>query len=244
MKKKLLFCLVVAFAHISVSQPVCDFLGKDSLFVAISGDTVNIWDLAACGNCASIFVTSVSRSGDSLYVTQEDTSHLMALCDCLFNLRASVVGIPAGTYNVVVYRDWHGKFPNITQPVLVGSLQFQYSPLRTASFSCSGYQSGCLIDNVAQRTLALPNRPVLLPNFPNPFNPSTNIRFQTSTREFVVIKVFDLLGREVQTLLSEVRLPGLHSVRFDPHPGLSSGVYCYRIQAGSFVQTRTMLLLR
>jgi hypothetical protein len=244
MKKKLLFCLLLLSTRISIAQPVCDFLGRDSLFVNLSADTVHIWDLSACGNCASVFVTSVNRSADTLYVVQEDTSHLMALCDCLFNLRTSVVGIPAGTYTVALYRDWHVKFPSLTQPVFIGSLQFQYSPLGTASFSYRGFQSGCINDAVSQKSLPPPRQPLLLPNFPNPFNPSTTIRFQTSAKEYVVVKIFDLLGREIQTLMSEVRLPGLHSVRFEPRPGLSSGLYCYRLQAGSFVQTRTMLLLR
>ena len=244
MKTKLVVFFLILFANVSPAQPICDFRGKDSLYVGFVGDTISIWDLAACGNCASVFTISVTRSADSLYITQEDTSRLMALCDCLFNLRASVVGIPAGTYTTLVYRDWHVKFPNVTQPILIGTIRFQYSPQITPSFSYTGFQSGCIYDAVSQRTQLPPNQFILFANFPNPFNPSTTIRFQTSSTEFVVIKVFDILGREIQTLLSEVKIPGQHSVRFDAPPGLSSGLYCYRIYAGSFSQTKTMLLLR
>lgn len=244
MKTTIVLALVIVFAQVTLGQPLCDFQGKDSLFVSIVADTVSIWDLAACGNCASVFTISVTRSADTLYITQEDTSHLMATCDCLFNLRASVIGISGGTYTVLVYRDWHLKFPNVAQPILIGTFRFQYSPQITPNFSYSGFQSNCLYEGVSQRTQLPPNQPVLFANYPNPFNPSTTIRFQTSSTEFVVIKVFDILGREVQTLLSEAEIPGQHSVRFDARPDLSSGFYCYRMFTGSFTQTKTMLLLR
>jgi hypothetical protein len=244
MKTVLVVYSLVMCASVSIAQPICDFRGKDSLSVSFVGDTISIWDLAACGNCASKFATSVSRSVDSIYIIQEDTAYLMATCDCLFNLRASLMGIPAGTYTAVIYRDWHLKYHNSTQPLLIGTIRFQYSPQTTASFSYGSYQSGCLTDAVSQRTQSPPREPMLFANFPNPFNPSTIIRFETSTTEPVVIKVFDMLGREVQTLLSEVKIPGQHSVKFDAPPGLSSGFYFYRMQVGSFRQTKTMLLLR
>jgi Secretion system C-terminal sorting domain len=84
----------------------------------------------------------------------------------------------------------------------------------------------------------------LLQNFPNPFNPSTMIRFNTPSRENVTLTVFDLLGREVATLVDRVVDPGEHTVVFsawDYH--LSSGTYFYRMTAGSFSQTRKFILL-
>jgi photosystem II stability/assembly factor-like uncharacterized protein len=80
-------------------------------------------------------------------------------------------------------------------------------------------------------------------NYPNPFNPSTTIKYQLPKSSVVRLSVYDILGREVSILLNERRDAGVHEVKFDA-AGLSSGVYFYRIQAGSFVETRKLLLLR
>jgi hypothetical protein len=80
-------------------------------------------------------------------------------------------------------------------------------------------------------------------NYPNPFNPSTRIQFQVQSSEFVSLKLYDLLGREVATLVSEEMKPGRYERRLDGS-GLASGVYIYRLQAGGFIQSRKLLLLR
>lgn len=84
----------------------------------------------------------------------------------------------------------------------------------------------------------------LYQNYPNPFNPSTMIRFSTATREHVVLAVFDILGREVTTLVDRIVDPGEHTVVFNAWDyRLSSGTYFYRITAGSYTQTRKFVLL-
>ena len=80
-------------------------------------------------------------------------------------------------------------------------------------------------------------------NYPNPFNSSSDIRYQISDIRHVRLTVYDLLGREVAVLVDEKKAPGTYEVRFDAS-GLASGVYLYRLTAGSFVQTRKMLLLQ
>jgi hypothetical protein len=80
-------------------------------------------------------------------------------------------------------------------------------------------------------------------NYPNPFNPSTTIRFGLPRRSDVQLTVFNTLGQKVATLAQGEEDAGYHAVRFDAS-GFSSGVYFYRIQAGKFVQTRKLLLLR
>jgi hypothetical protein len=84
---------------------------------------------------------------------------------------------------------------------------------------------------------------VLEPNFPNPFNPTTSIHYQLSAIGDVSLKVYDLLGREVAVLVNERKEPGSYTVTFDA-ASLSSGVYLYRLTAGSFVETRKMILVR
>ncbi len=80
-------------------------------------------------------------------------------------------------------------------------------------------------------------------NYPNPFNPSTKIQFSIANRKRTIVKVFDVLGRAVATLVDEVKEPGTYSVHFDG-TNLASGVYIYRLQAGDFVTTKQLLLLK
>jgi len=245
MKTALFLACFIVCGSISVGQPICDFQAIDSLVVDVVGDTVNIWDLLACGNCASIFSISVSRSADSIYITQTDTAQEMATCDCIFNLRTSIVGLPAGTYSVVIYRDWRAKYHDSTHGFMfVGAIRFQYNPQTPGSLSLASFQSGCLSSSVPNETPHAPTQFVLLPNFPNPFNPNTTVQFRISQSAHVVIKVFDILGREVQTLLSEERMPGLHSLTFEAAPELGSGIYCCRMIVGSYSHAITMVLVR
>jgi hypothetical protein len=83
----------------------------------------------------------------------------------------------------------------------------------------------------------------LMQNYPNPFNPSTVITYQLPAVKFVSLKVLDVLGREVATLVNEVRQPGTHSVRWNAS-GVSSGVFFYWLQAGSFFSTKKMLMIK
>ncbi len=80
-------------------------------------------------------------------------------------------------------------------------------------------------------------------NFPNPFNPSTKISYKISKIEYVSLKVYDILGNEVSTLVNGKKYPGNYEVNFDAS-NLSSGVYFYQITAGNFVQTKKMILLK
>ncbi len=80
-------------------------------------------------------------------------------------------------------------------------------------------------------------------NYPNPFNPTTVIRYSLPAMSQVRLAVFDMLGRQVSELVNEKKEAGSYEVRFDA-TGLASGVYFYRIEAGNFVQTRKLLLLR
>ncbi len=83
----------------------------------------------------------------------------------------------------------------------------------------------------------------LIQNFPNPFNPSTIIKYSLAKAGYVTIKVFDLLGREVSTLLNEFKNPGNYEITFVAD-GLSSGIYLYRLQTENNTQMKKMILLR
>ena len=80
-------------------------------------------------------------------------------------------------------------------------------------------------------------------NFPNPFNPSTSIKYTLAEKSNVVLKVYDVLGKEVATLVNTNQNAGSHEIRFDAS-NLSSGLYIYTIQAGNFNSSRKMMLLK
>ncbi len=90
---------------------------------------------------------------------------------------------------------------------------------------------------------ALPQEFFLWQNYPNPFNPRTGIRYQVAEVSNVKLIVYDLLGRELMVLVNERKLPGQYEVTFDGS-GLASGVYYYRLTAGSFTAVRKMILLK
>ncbi len=83
----------------------------------------------------------------------------------------------------------------------------------------------------------------LFQNYPNPFNPATKIRYELPERSFITIRVYDVLGKEIATLVNEEKLSGSYEVEFNRN-GLASGIYYYRITAGNFSQTKKMILLK
>jgi len=83
----------------------------------------------------------------------------------------------------------------------------------------------------------------LFQNYPNPFNPSTKIKFTISDFGFTILKVYDVLGNEVATLVDEYKPAGNYEVEWDAN-NYPSGVYFYRLQAGEFIQTKKMILMK
>ena len=89
----------------------------------------------------------------------------------------------------------------------------------------------------------LPKDFILYQNYPNPFNPVTSIEYRVASTEYVTLKVYDILGREIVTLVNEEKPAGTYEVKWNAE-GLSSGIYFYKLQAADFVQTKKMILLK
>jgi hypothetical protein len=96
---------------------------------------------------------------------------------------------------------------------------------------------------VRQTDATTPDAFILEQNFPNPFNPSTTIVFRIADFGPVFIKVFDMLGREVATLVNELLHAGTYQTMFDAS-GLASSVYYYTLSAGNYSEAKRMLLLK
>ncbi len=109
----------------------------------------------------------------------------------------------------------------------------------------SFYSNSVGVDN---RSETFPQGFVLEQNFPNPFNPSTTIRYELPEDGLVNVTIYDMMGRQVSTLLSSHQTAGYKSIQWnatnDFGKPVSAGVYLYQIQAGEFVQTRKMVLLK
>ncbi len=115
----------------------------------------------------------------------------------------------------------------------------------TGSFFGSDHRliTGTITDVADQHSDVDPTEFRLYQNYPNPFNPSTEIRYQIPSAGHVSLKVFDLLGREVATLVNEIKQPGTYRVTWNAL-GYASGVYFYQLMAETFRQTKRLLLLK
>lgn len=114
---------------------------------------------------------------------------------------------------------------------------------------------GCLIDGVVygdttfvdvdEEENPIPDEYKLEQNYPNPFNPSTKISWQSPVASWQTLKVYDILGNEVATLVDEYRPAGMHNVQFtQKNAAMSSGVFFYQFKAGDFVETKKMVLIK
>ncbi len=95
------------------------------------------------------------------------------------------------------------------------------------------------VTNISQN----PQSYSLSQNYPNPFNPVTHLEFGITELEFVSLKVYDVLGNEIKTLVNEMKTPGAYNIEFDGS-NLSSGIYFYKITAGEFTEVKKMTLLK
>lgn len=148
----------------------------------------------------------------------------------------------------------NGSLSEQTVPAENGIAHVSYSPPSgmNETVSISAEAEGLITASLNEITITeiesetnqnLPSDFKIDQNYPNPFNPGTLIRYQLPENSLVSLKVFDLLGREVAVLVNGRKSAGTHEVSFDAS-GLSTGVYIYRLKAGSFVQTQKMTLIK
>ncbi len=117
-----------------------------------------------------------------------------------------------------------------------------YTPAEVTASWNSDF-GGCGLVGIEPVGNVMPETYKLSQNYPNPFNPTTNIKFSIPTSGNVKLVVFDVLGREVTTLVNEMKTAGNYVVDFDAS-SLSSGVYFYTLESGNFTQTKKMLLVK
>jgi hypothetical protein len=120
------------------------------------------------------------------------------------------------------------------------------TPNGTSTFDTVSYPIpgvNCNLVGIQPISSIIPDNFSLEQNYPNPFNPTTNIKFSIPKGEFVEIKVFDITGREIAVILSDPLEAGTYNIDFNA-ASFASGVYFYRITAGTFTDTKKMLLIK
>ncbi len=102
---------------------------------------------------------------------------------------------------------------------------------------------GSVLTSVSNNGSGIPDKFALNQNYPNPFNPSTSFTYEISKAGVVSVKIYDLLGREVTTLVNEFKQAGSYSATWNA-ANFGSGVYFCKMQSGSFSETRKMILMK
>ena len=168
------------------------------------------------------------------------------------------------TNEQVITEDWMAPGPNAFLVIVPSDAYFDTTFARfrfstATGVSHSGYAPDGEVEDykvIGTRTdvktepvrKIVPSRFDLSQNYPNPFNPNTEIRFQLPRTEHVKLKIFNMMGQELRTLVDEQRPAGIHLVRWDAKDDrgmdMPAGLYLYRIVAGSFIDTKKLLLVK
>jgi hypothetical protein len=140
----------------------------------------------------------------------------------------------------------NGATLSLINPQLDNSLPENW---KASKFSGTPGKLNDVYTNVEDDKSFIPDEFILYQNYPNPFNPITKIRWQSPVGSWQTLKVYDLLGREVATLVDEFREAGIYEIEFpNVETGhalsLPSGVYIYKLQAGNFIQSKKLVLIK
>jgi len=152
------------------------------------------------------------------------------------------VNAVTGTINFPKDGQWFDYLNKTVQQVSEGSLELDLAPGAFHIFTSTDY-SGLVTSNESREILQVKNQFKLYPNYPNPFNPNTQISFSLAEYGATTLRVYDLLGREIAILINGQLAPGSHTVNFTGS-GLSNGIYFVRLVQGSNTQTHTITLLK
>lgn len=140
------------------------------------------------------------------------------------------------------------KFPDMTYSVYANNEKIYVSSMNNGVYEIDN----TFLTNVNEQN-KIPNQCLLLQNYPNPFNPNTKIEYSIPKSSFVTLKVYDILGREIATLVNEEKQTGNYDVEFFTKGGsasggngkeLPSGIYFYKLQAGDYIESRKMVLMK
>jgi hypothetical protein len=164
----------------------------------------------------------------------------------LFTRAYSQTGVTLGD-SVVIHQGTEGAKKNLAAHLIDDRVLFTWAEVRPPGYGYDIYgrilSLNDIVTSVKQLSGTVPNTYVLMQNYPNPFNPATRIQYSIPTAGPVTIRMYDILGKEVGTLVNEYQQPGTYDISFNGD-NLSSGVYIYRLDAGEFTAVKRMVLVR
>jgi hypothetical protein len=231
-------CIEKKVDHLKVSL---NGFGGDT--TSITNQWVQTYDFSTNIDCDENVTKSLLQSSNPMYIHQKDS--LLVTKKDAFHVLVTLVHQPMN-YSMVCPLD--GTFTWGTET---------YSNAPKACTTCSpttvyyvlgtiGGYIGASVNSITSVQFPASDKPTqyeLNQNYPNPFNPTTTISFSLPSKSFVSIKIFDLIGKDVAIIVSEELSAGDHSCQWNAE-GLPSGVYFCRLYAGSFSETKKLVLLR
>lgn len=219
----------VLYANTNLSSININVIRKNA-FSAAGSIAANIGGYAYLNIMPELPGTGFPFLKGSVVYLKKDTS-MVSFAVTNENEQYTFQNIPPGNYSLTVQRL---GYETETRQVTVGSVN-----LDTVNF----YLDTMNVIGIVNISSNIPDNFSLGQNFPNPFNPVTRIRFNIKNSEFTELKIFDMLGREVKTLVSESLAAGEYEYSFNAS-SLPSGVYFYRLNAGNYSMTRKMVLIK
>jgi photosystem II stability/assembly factor-like uncharacterized protein len=214
--------------------------------------SVHLFDANTAWICGDSGIVLHTTNGGTSWVRQPTPNTISRLGGMTFQTRFTgyIVGGGPGTALSVLYRTTNGGV-TWTDVTPTNDIRLRAELGAISIFGTTGVicgDSGVVATNaqLLNSTVELRNTPAafaLAQNYPNPFNPSTEIRYQVGTVSDVRLEIFDMLGRKVSTLVSERKAAGSYQATFNAS-GFASGVYFYKLSAGSFSETRKMMLVK
>jgi hypothetical protein len=205
-------------------------------FFTVSGDTIAA-DVLLARNATEFTVQTIPEN--RFLVLYRSDGRLLT--------RAySQAGVTLGD-SVVIHQETGGAKKNPAAHPIDDRVLFTWAEVRPPGYGYDIYgrilSLNDIVTSVKQLSRTLPNTYTLMQNYPNPFNPSTHIQYSIPIAGPVTVRVYDILGKEVGTLVNEYQQPGTYGISFDASH-LSSGVYIYRLDAGPFTGIKRMVLVR
>jgi hypothetical protein len=180
-------------------------------------------------------ITTPSQSDESLTPISDAQIKFFSISQ-QFNVESDTdglysVNVPLGTYIIQVNADGYNK-------LTISGVQ-----VASTGASVNAVLHGAATGIARERKSMQPGRPVLSAAYPNPFNPSTTIRFSIPRAAYVALRIFNAEGKEVARLMSGKMIAGEYSTEWNAS-GFPSGVYCCRLEAGGLMETKKLVLLK
>jgi len=220
------------------------------LDIVTHDDTVDVWLMNWEDNCAFGTIGTVTQVADTFNIIWSDTMSNAATCMCWFDLKATMTNLPPGNYWA---KTWVGTLMNANFPgldtVFTGEVQFtiEGSTLRD-SVGTSTWQSACHSYQSVDPELVPSTYAIDLSAYPNPFNPTTTIRYTIPENSPVTVTIYDQQGRQVNTLVNAQQTVGDYHLQWNGTDAsgrqLSSGLYFCQVQAGGFSKSVKLVLMK